>query len=221
MSVFDIIGPVMIGPSSSHTAGAARIGMVARRLLGDCPDRALITLHGSFADTAVGHGTDRALIGGLLGFGVSDMRLRDSFDYAEKSHLKFEFRRGDLGEVHPNTALVELWRGEKRLTVLASSVGGGSIHVQQIDGADVSFSAKYHTLVVFSIDKPGTVAALTKELACNRINIAFMRLFREDEGKSVVMVIETDSAVSCELCSSMEQLEHIEKIVYLPPLSEE
>ncbi len=220
MGVFDIIGPVMVGPSSSHTAGAARIGLVASLLLGKMPKKAVITLHGSFAQTAKGHGTDKAIIGGLLGFRESDLELRRSFEIAKERGLSYEFLEENLGDVHPNTAKIELFpeSGEELLEILASSTGGGKILIQEIGGEKVSFKCEYPTVVVFSLDRPGTLTNVTGAFTKEDINIAFMKLFRQGEGKNAIMVIETDSSVSQELLSRIEGLEHIKKAVYVPPL---
>ena len=196
MTLFDILGPVMVGPSSSHTAGAVRIGAMGRRLLGEKPVRAVVGLHGSFADTGLGHGTDRAIIAGLLGMASDDVRIPDSFRLAEQAELEFQFRVVNLRGAHPNTALLEL-TGQAGNTVKmqASSLGGGRILVNRLDDIEVNFTGEYNTLIVHNLDQPGHVGEVTTLLAQNAVNIAFMSLYRNRRGGYAVMVIETDQLV--------------------------
>ncbi|NIP81550.1 MAG: L-serine ammonia-lyase, iron-sulfur-dependent, subunit beta, partial [Gemmatimonadetes bacterium] len=159
VGLFDILGPVMVGPSSSHTAGACRLGLMARAILGDTPDRATIRLHGSFAATGEGHGTQRAIVGGLLGMPPDDLRLRSAYEEAESAGLDYRFEEVDLGEdAHPNTAVFELEKGEETAVVRGASVGGGRIEVTAIDGFPVALSGGYDTLVLIAQDQPGTIA---------------------------------------------------------------
>lgn len=218
MNVFDIVGPVMIGPSSSHTAGASRAGLVSRRLLGQVPVRAHITLYGSFALTYAGHGADRAIVGGILGFELDDVRLRDSFRYAREMGLDFHFEISDEEADHPNTVVIELEGAEgARTSVTVQSVGAGVVHVVNIDGADVLFSAEYDTTVIFNSDKPGTVARVSAAFAAHQINIAFMRVFRKQEGKDAIMVIETDQKIDKSLAGELRGMENIHKVITIPP----
>ncbi len=212
MNIFDIIGPVMIGPSSSHTAGAARIGKVAGKLLGSPVRKAEILLHGSFAKTYVGHGTDRAIIGGLLGFDPDDARLTDSFSIAESVGLEFEFKPADLGHVHPNTARLNLTsESGEQVCITASSVGGGVISIIRIDDAEVNFAADLPTTVIFNEDKAGVVAHVSGILATEGINIAFMRLFRKN-GHSI-MVIETDQSIGNDVIEKLRAQDHVNKVI--------
>ena len=193
MDIFDILGPIMVGPSSSHTAGAARIGGMARALLGSTPVKAAIHLHGSFAETGSGHGTDRALVGGLLGMKPDDLRIPRAFDEAQKAGLAFTIDAVDLRDAHPNTALLEVWDAAgKKLELQAASLGGGRILVQRLDGIDVSFTGDYHTLLIRNQDEFGAVAAVTGQLSRMRINVANMSLCRRSRGSEALMVIETD-----------------------------
>ena len=175
VDIFDILGPIMVGPSSSHTAGAARIGAMARTLLGSRPVKAEIGLHGSFAETGPGHGTDRA---------------------AAEEGLRFHFHEVRLREAHPNTAVLEL-TGEdgKTLRMQASSVGGGRIRVDKLDEVDVGFTGDYNTLIIHSLDISGELANVTREISRAKINIANMSLYRSRRGGAVLMVIETDQVV--------------------------
>lgn len=218
MNVFDIVGPVMIGPSSSHTAGASRAGLVSRRLLGERPRRATITLYGSFALTYAGHGADRAIVGGILGFELDDVRLRDSFKYAAEMGLDFEFEISDEESEHPNTVKIIL-DGENgaHTEVVVQSVGAGVVHVVNIDGADVLFSAEYDTTVVFNNDKPGIIAKVSSVFAEYGINIAFMRVFRKQEGKDAIMVIETDQKIDTLLGKALRSLKDVTKVITIPP----
>ncbi len=220
MNVFDIIGPVMIGPSSSHTAGASRAGLVVRYLLGAEPIRATITLYGSFAQTYAGHGADRAIVGGILGYSSGDPRIRDSFRHAKEQGLSFHFIISDEEAGHPNTAKIELEDAEgKQVCAVVRSVGGGVVNVVEIDGGDVMFSAEYDTTVIFNDDKPGAIARLSAVFAENGINIAFMRVFRKYEGKDAIMVIETDQPVSEAVLTRLQSSTHIRKVITIPPLT--
>lgn len=198
-SLFDIVGPVMIGPSSSHTAGAVRLGLLARAVFGGVPDAARIGLHGSFASTGRGHGTDLALVAGLLGFAPDDPRIRDAMRHARESGLSVSFDEVDLGEVHPNSALFELsGPGEHILRVVGSSLGGGDVIVSTLDDFDVEMTGELPTLLVEHQDRPGEIAAVTAILAEERVNVASMRVAREARGARAMMVIETDAPVSDE-----------------------
>jgi L-serine dehydratase len=196
INIFDILGPIMVGPSSSHTAGAVRIGNMARSLLGAPVRQAHILLYGSFEETGQGHGTDRALVAGLLGMRPDDLDIPNSFSIAARQGLKFDFGEARLRDAHPNTAVLEISDGAgKRLQMQASSTGGGRIRVDKLDGVDVGFTGESNTLIVRSIDVSGTLAEVTRQLAQARVNIANMSLYRSRRGGDVLMVIETDQKV--------------------------
>jgi L-serine dehydratase len=196
VSLFDILGPVMVGPSSSHTAGACRLGLMARAILGGTPERARIALHGSFAKTGEGHGTHRALVGGLIGIAPDDLRLKRAYDEAKAAGLEWEFGEVDLGDdAHPNTAVLDLSRGDERATVRGASVGGGRIEVTEIDGFPISLGGDYHTLVILARDEPGTIMTITGMLAAEGINLATMRVDRTGRRKDALMTIEADESV--------------------------
>lgn len=216
MNLFDILGPVMVGPSSSHTAGAVRIGFISRRLLQEKPVKAEILLHGSFATTGSGHGTDKALIAGLLGMKPDDIRISQSFELAKKEGLTFSFANVNLKDVHPNTAILKL-TGEKgrTLKVQAASIGGGRIMVHQLDGIQVNFSAEKPTLIVHNLDQPGHVAEVTSMLAHKSVNVAAMQLYRDKRGGYAVMVLELDQTVPEEAIKWLEHLEGIIKVTYI------
>lgn len=216
MNIFDILGPVMVGPSSSHTAGAVRIGLIARRLLGGQPATAKITLSGSFAATSTGHGTDRALVAGLLGMKPDDIRIPDSFALAVEQGLAFTFDKTELKEAHPNTAILQLsTAGGRELEVQASSLGGGRIMVNKLDGINVNFNGDSPTLIVHNLDQPGHVAEVTSMLSHKSVNIATMQLYRNHRGGYAVMVIETDQDIPAEALRWLSRLEGVIKVTYL------
>ena len=210
------LGPVMVGPSSSHTAGAVRIGLIARRLLGGQPATAKITLSGSFAATGTGHGTDRALVAGLLGMKPDDIRIPDSFALAVEQGLAFTFDKIELKEAHPNTAILQLsTAGGRELEVQASSLGGGRIMVNKLDGINVNFNGDSPTLIVHNLDQPGHVAEVTSMLSHKSVNIATMQLYRNHRGGYAVMVIETDQDIPAEALRWLSRLEGVIKVTYL------
>lgn len=194
--LFDLIGPQMIGPSSSHTAGAAKLGKVAYRLANGRIKTARVTLYGSFADTGKGHGTDKAIVAGLLGFAPDDSRLRSALELAkeQKKDITVEFSAQEMK--HPNTARI-MMEDEKgrRIDMLGASVGGGSIEIQEINGMEVSFGCEYPTVLIFHWDRPGVISKVTAIFASREINIAFMRVFRDSRWQSACMIIETDGEI--------------------------
>lgn len=196
LDIFDILGPIMVGPSSSHTAGAVRIGNMARTLLGGEPRSAHIQLHGSFAETGQGHGTDKALIAGLLGMKPDNLEVPRSFELAKERGMDFDFTEVQLRDAHPNTAVLEVEDAAGRhLKIQASSIGGGRIRVDKLDDVEVGFTGAFNTLIVHSVDISGTVAEITRELSRVKINIANMSLCRNKRGGAVLMVIETDQPI--------------------------
>ncbi len=211
--LLDILGPVMIGPSSSHTAGAARLGFIARQLLGEPPVSAEIGLHGSFAATVRGHGTDLAIVGGLLGFLPDDERIRDAHRYGRDAGLEFTITPVDLGDVHPNTVRMRLRGATKEIVVKGSSIGGGKVEVTEIAGLPVSLTAERDTLVVSYPDKPGIVASITSVLAKAGVNIATMRVARSGRGRTAITMIEVDSSISTETVSAVTALPSVESVI--------
>lgn len=196
MDIFDLIGPIMVGPSSSHTAGAVRIGLVSRKLLGEPPVEAELYLYGSFADTGLGHGTDKALVAGLLGMEPDDERIPDSFRCAREAGLRFRFGTADLRAAHPNSVLLKL-RGVSggTLEVTAASIGGGRIQIRRLGDLELCFSAEQPTLIVKNEDQPGSVADVSRVLAQHGINIGTFQVNRDSRGGSAVMVIECDAPI--------------------------
>ncbi len=214
MNVFDIIGPVMIGPSSSHTAGASRIGKAASLLLSSPPVRADILLHGSFAKTYRGHGTDKALVGGIMGMEPWDLRIRESMELAEKTGLKVHFSSGTIDGAHPNTASIALTAADGSTAQLTgASVGGGNILITQINGMDVSFTGQNPTLIILHQDLPGVIAQVTSIVSRHQGNICNFRLNRKEKGGDAVMTIELDSVFSEELAEEIRKIAHIRDVI--------
>lgn len=212
--LFDIIGPVMIGPSSSHTAGALRIGRVARQVLDEKPVRACITLYGSFARTYKGHGTDRALVAGLLGMDTDDERIRDALGTAVTEGLGAEFGFSGSGNVHPNTADIEVTGvSGKSVFIRGSSVGGGNIVIYAVNRFTVNIQGTYPALLVEHDDKPGVTGRVTTVLGWSGINIAHMHMAREQRGAQKLMVIETDENVPDKILAQIADLQHIIEVV--------
>lgn len=218
MDAFQIIGPVMIGPSSSHTAGAVRIGRLARAILGEPPCRAEIYLHGSFARTYRGHGTDRALVAGLLGFRVDDERVREALQLAPREGLEVTFAEKDLGDVHPNSVELDLQGREGSVRVVASSTGGGQVLVTRIDAFAVELAGELPTLVAAYPDRPGVIAAVASMLAGAGVNIASMRVSRQAAGQQALMVVETDQPVPAGLVAAMRSLPMMERVISIDPV---
>ncbi len=213
-SVFDIVGPRMTGPSSSHTAGAARIALMARRIINREIREVNFTLYGSFAETGRGHGTDKALIAGILGFEPDDPRIRDAYEYAKERGVLVNIIMSDEPTRHPNTVKIEACDEDDRWTeVKGESIGGGNILITEIDHLEVELSGDYPTLIIRHHDEPGVIAEVSHVLAQLRVNIAFMRVFRHGRGEDAYMCIETDTEVTegmqeiiRQLCKSIRQL---------------
>jgi len=219
MNVFDILGPVMIGPSSSHTAGAARIGLITRRLLGTEPVKADILLHGSFARTYRGHGTDKALIAGILGFETDDIRIRNAPEIAEERGIKVTFTTGEIPDAHPNTARITLTDADGHtVTLTGSSIGGGNILITELNGLSVRITGERITLIVLHRDRPGIIAAVTEILASEGVNICNFRLSREEPGGEAVMTIEIDGSFGEALNARIAALPDIYSSTMLQPI---
>ena len=215
-SIFDILGPVMVGPSSSHTAGAASIGLIARQLFGRQPKKATVYLHGSFAATGKGHGTDRALIAGLLGMKPDDMRIPNSFEIAREEGMEFTIENKDIKEAHPNTAQIIMEaEGVNTMKIQAYSIGGGRIRVCKLDGIDVNFSGESNTLIIRNVDEPGRIKEVASALSNAEINIATMQVFRDKRGGFAVMVVETDQVVPKEAIDDLESKQGIIRVKFL------
>lgn len=218
-TVFDLIGPVMVGPSSSHTAGAVRLGAMALKILGSEPLNAEITLHGSFAETGKGHGTNLALAAGILGMHTDDERIPQAFEIADERGVAVHFATANLGEVHPNTVKITLTgRDGKNVEVTGSSIGGGRIEIIRINEFQVEVMGDYHTLVVLQHDLPGVVSQVTSLIASAQINIAQMRVSREKKGARALMIIETDQTIEPAALALMRKLPTVYQAMAIEPL---
>lgn len=219
-SCFDVLGPVMIGPSSSHTAGACRLGQLARAISGGEVSDARFYLHGSFAATFRGHGTDRALLAGVLGMQPDDERLPESFAIARSLGVTYEFSTVDLGEdAHPNSVSMHIRDSAGTTThITGASLGAGKVKITSIDGLMVDFSGDYHTIITLHHDRPGIVARVSSELAAHSVNIAFMKVFREQRGSNACMVIESDQSFPEGLGRVVSQIPGVRRTVVLEPI---
>jgi L-serine dehydratase len=209
VSLLDIIGPVMVGPSSSHTAGACRLGLLARNLVGGTPERAKVELHGSFARTGEGHGTDKAIVGGLMGFRTDDDRIRTALEIAAGEGLRYTFEKTKLGEeneVHPNTVRITVERGDRKHIMVGSSLGAGRVLVTEVDGFPVEVHGNHHTVVLVAEDVKGSIARIAGILADFGINIATLRVTRKHRGGDAFMVIEVDDPPGEEVRDRIREL---------------
>ena len=211
IGIFDVIGPVMVGPSSSHTSGAATIAWMARQIFSGSPCKVTFTLYGSFAETYRGHGTDRALIGGMLGYRSDDVRIRNAYQHAREEGLAVEFKVDRLTDTgHPNTVDVLMERDDGHtLLIRGVSVGGGRVRIVRLNEIEVDFTGEYSTMIVGHQDKTGTAAYITSRFAEHSINIAALKLFREEKGKNAFTVIESDGFISEELKDEILQYETV------------
>lgn len=215
MNLFDIVGPVMVGPSSSHTAGAVKIGYVSRKLMAQPIKRAEILLYGSFLATGKGHGTQLALVAGLLGMKTDDSRIPNSLQLAKEAGMEVVFGEAELKDAHPNSVQLKLTGIDgKELELVGESIGGSRINIASIDGLSANFSGDYPTLIVHNLDQPGHVAEVTSMLAHKAVNIATMQLYRAGRGGNAVMVLECDQEVPQESIAWLAHLEGIVKVTY-------
>lgn len=213
-SAFDIIGPIMIGPSSSHTAGAVRLGLMARAILVEPVKSVEIKLHGSFAQTYKGHGTDRALIAGIMGFKPDDERIRDALQIATKNNIEYSFEKVNLEDAHPNTAIMKLTGiSGQVVSVQGASIGGGNIVISYINDFEVNLSGKYPSLIVVHKDRPGVINGVTAALALYNINIAYMKVSRKERGAQALMNIEVDNPVPDEAVDVWSTIPGVEKVL--------
>jgi L-serine dehydratase len=217
-SVFDMIGPIMIGPSSSHTAGVVRIARTALKLLGGIPEEAEITFYNSFARTYEGHGSDRAIIAGLMDFKTDDKRIRESLDLAKESGLVYRFKSiGNASTMHPNTIKLNLRRGEDRIEVIGESRGGGLINIAEVNGFRADFSASLHTIIVTANDVKGSIAFISDVLAHDDCNIATMSVSRKGKNDVACLVIEMDSGLKPVTLEYLRSLSWVKQVViYIP-----
>jgi L-serine dehydratase len=218
-SVFDMIGPVMIGPSSSHTAGVVRIGRAARKILGDTPDTAEIIFYNSFARTYEGHGSDRAVIAGLLDYKTDDKRIKESLDIANQQGLTYSFKSvGNASTMHPNSIRLKLMKGEREIEVLGESRGGGLINIAEVNGFKADFSASLHTTIIFADDMKGSVAFIASVLAHDDCNIATMSVSRKGKNDLACLVIEMDSGIKPVTFEYLRSLSWVKEVIYIPEI---
>ncbi|AEG61045.1 L-serine ammonia-lyase, iron-sulfur-dependent subunit beta [Desulforamulus ruminis] len=216
-TIFDIIGPIMVGPSSSHTAGAARIGKTARGIFGRQPTRAEITLYGSFAQTYRGHGTDIAIVGGILNLSPDDQGIVHSLNMVREKGVKVELKIVEEALDHPNTARIKLSDERGTLEIMGVSLGGGKISITEMNGFKISLSGESPTLLVFHQDRYGVIAQVAQVLARNEINIGHMEVARRSKGDEALMVIETDQELTAEHIEDVEKISHVYKVAILRP----
>lgn len=214
-SVFDIIGPVMVGPSSSHTAGAVRIGLVARDLFGGTPDAVDIYLYGSFMETYKGHGTDVALVAGLLGFDTDDSRIPKSLELAEEAGLQVNFIEMTEERSHPNTAVLNMRCLDQQLSIEGISIGGGKIEIVALNGFPIAISGNYPALLVFHKDTFGTIAKVTSILSNHEINVGQMQVSRKEKGDLALMTCELDDEITDDVLDQIRQCEGIQTVTMM------
>ena len=219
-SCFDIIGPIMVGPSSSHTAGAVRLGRLARAMADGLPQAVRIILHGSFAQTYKGHGTDLAILGGILGFDTDDIRIRHADQLAQEAGLDFTIETDDLGEsYHANTAkFIMINHFGCEVTMIGSSLGGGKVLINELNGFQVEIEGRLPAIVNTHWDQPGSIQAITSVLANHNINIAYMKVFRKEKRTVAYMVIETDEMVPAEVVEKLMSLKAIVDVRFIAPV---
>lgn len=216
-SVFDILGPIMVGPSSSHTAGAVRLGKISAGIIDNSFYKVSFYLHGSFANTYKGHGTDKALVAGVLGMNPSDKRIKTSLNIAKEQNIETEFIETDLGYVHPNTVkIVFHYKDQDDFYVIGSSTGGGSILITNINGNEITFSGDSPTILIKYNDIKGSISRISSILASKEINIATMKVSRE--GKIATMVIEIDSPIENQLLETITSLDEVVDITAINPI---
>ncbi|CAH0295401.1 L-serine dehydratase, beta chain [Peribacillus simplex] len=212
-SAFDIIGPVMIGPSSSHTAGAARIGRVARTLFGKQPKKAIISLYGSFAKTYRGHGTDVAVVGGILDFDTDDERIPASLTIAEEAGMEVTFTIEDTVMDHPNTVKIRLFDEDKEIELVGISIGGGTIEITELNTFKLKLSGENPAILVVHNDVFGIISSVSTVLANHEINIGHMEVSRKEKGQMALMVIEVDQKIKGEIMKEIEGLENVSQVI--------
>lgn len=219
ISVFDVVGPNMIGPSSSHTAGAALIAGLAQKMIEPPLVRVDFTLYGSFARTYQGHGTDRALLGGIMGFSPDDTRIRDSFQLARERGLHYQFTPDQKEtEVHPNTVDIRMENAAGQVMVVrGESLGGGKCRISRINGVEVDFTGEYSAVIVIHQDRPGVAAHITRVLSDRGVNIAFMRLYREARYHTAYTIVESDGRLPLDIAAALREGPNIHEVMVVQP----
>jgi len=219
LSAFDIIGPIMIGPSSSHTAGAVRIGNLAREIVDHQLKDVKVYFHGSFKETYQGHGTDKAIIGGLLGLKTDNSSIKESFKLAETEGFSFQFLPIELDDVHPNTVKLEITdQNDTLTTIIASSIGGGNIIVTELNGTKIKLKGEYYTLITFHNDQPGLIAKISEILQIYNLNIAEMEVLRKQKGSQATAIINLDHKVEEHVLKLLRDIPGIDHLKLVKPL---
>lgn len=218
-SVFDMIGPIMIGPSSSHTAGVVRIARAAIQILGGQPESAEITFYNSFARTYEGHGSDRAILAGLMDFKTDDKRIKAAIELAGQAGIKYHFRSvGNASTLHPNSIRLVLKKGNREVEVLGESKGGGIINIAEVNGFKADFSASLHTVIIFAGDVKGAIAFIANVLAQDDCNIATMSVSRKGKNDMACQVIEMDSGIRPVTFGYLKSLGWVKEVIYIPDI---
>jgi L-serine dehydratase len=219
-SVFDMIGPVMIGPSSSHTAGVVRIAKAAIKVLGGIPEKAEITFYNSFARTYEGHGSDRAILAGLMDFATDDKRIKDAIEIAGEKGLAYHFKSvGNASTLHPNSIRLELTKDNCTVEVLGESRGGGMINIAEVNGFKADFTANLHTIIIFAADVKGSIAFIADVIAHDDCNIATMSVSRKGKNDLACQVIEMDSGIKPVTFEYLQSLSWIKEVIYIPDIN--
>ncbi|MBP5427089.1 MAG: L-serine ammonia-lyase, iron-sulfur-dependent subunit beta [Clostridiales bacterium] len=219
-NVFDIIGPIMIGPSSSHTAGANKIGYLAKKIVGEEIKEVKFWLHGSFAKTYKGHGTDRALLAGIMGMLSDDERIRDAYKIADEKGLRYSFLEIEMENVHPNTVKMEIVsKSGNAWEIVGSSIGAGKVKIIEINGMQMEFDGEYYTLITTHRDLPGVVAHITNVLASGNVNIAFMKLYREEKAKDAMLIVEADQDIPDYIVEEIKSNQNVISVKVLKALN--
>ncbi|WP_421765304.1 L-serine ammonia-lyase, iron-sulfur-dependent subunit beta [Ekhidna sp.] len=217
--IFDMIGPVMIGPSSSHTAGVVRIGRVTNKILGGVPEQADITFYNSFARTYEGHGSNRAILAGLMDYRTDDKRIKTALELATEANLNYKFRSiGSASTFHPNTVRVLARKGDKNVEVLGESRGGGVIRIKEVNGFDSNFTASLHTLIIEADDVKGSIAFFTEVLSQDECNIATMTVSRKGRNDLACLILEMDSGIDEITLQYLKKRKWVHKVIYIPDI---
>lgn len=217
-SIFDVLGPIMIGPSSSHTAGAVKLAKIAACIAGGDITNVTFYLHGSFAETYKGHGTDKALVAGILGMGTYDEHLRHSFDIAQEKGITFEFVKTDLGVVHPNTVKFEMTNLKGNITtIVGSSIGGGNVTINNVNGYELNITGEYYSIILIYKDVQGVISEISGILAQDKINISTMNVSRKSRGTEALMIIEIDDYPKEKTIDKIKELEIITSVLNINP----
>jgi len=218
-SVFDMIGPIMIGPSSSHTAGVVRIARASLKILGGIPDKAEIIFYNSFARTYEGHGSDRAIIAGLLDFKTDDKRIKESLEIASERGFQYHFKSvGNASTLHPNSIRLTLTKSDREVEVLGESKGGGVINIAEVNGFKADFSASLHTIIIYAGDQKGSIAFIADILAHDDCNIATMSVSRKGKNDLACLVIEMDSGLKAVTLEYLKSLSWVKEVIYIPDI---